>query len=145
MEFRWYNYGDRGLKDGFDIRLEVFCKEVGFSEDFEFDAGDKEALHLVCYDGGKAVCNARILKEGDNSYHFGRLRCPKEYRGKGYGKATVLQAVEKCRQLKANTITLGAKYDKKGFYEALGFTAYGEIFQEEGIPHINMKTDLTEE
>ena len=35
MEFKWYTYNDAGLEDGFEIRREVFCKEVGFSEEFE--------------------------------------------------------------------------------------------------------------
>ena len=37
MEFKWYTYNDIGLQDGFEIRREVFCKEIGFSEEFEFD------------------------------------------------------------------------------------------------------------
>ncbi len=142
MTFKWYKWGDEGLQDGLGIRMEVFCKEVGFTPEFEFDDSDKDALHLVCYEGDKPVCNARIIIEEGSVWHFGRLRCLKEYRGKGYGKATMLQAVEKCKELQATAITLGAKYDKRGFYEALGFEEYGEIFEEEGIPHINMKKEI---
>ena len=142
MEFKWYRYGDEGLQDGFDIRMEVFCKEVGFSVDFEFDEGDKQAMHLVCYDNGTPVCNARILEEEPGVWHFGRLRCPLQYRGKGYGKVTVLEAIKKCGEMDAKKVILGAKYDKKGFYESLGFTAYGDIFHEEGIPHIMMQKEL---
>lgn len=142
MEFKWYRYGDKDLNDGFEIRREVFCREVGFSEEFEFDEGDKKALHLVCYEGGEPVCNARILQEQPGLWHFGRLRCPKQYRKKGYGKRTVKKAVEKCSELQAKRVILGAKYDKKGFYESLGFTSYGEIFHEEGIPHIMMGMDI---
>ena len=145
MEFKWYTYEDEGLKDGFEIRKLVFCDEVGFSEEFEFDEGDKISLHLVCYDNGTPVCNARIFPEAEGIWHFGRLRAPRVYRGKGYGKATVQQAIEKCRQLKAHRITLGAKYDKVGFYKSLGFETYGEIFEEEGIPHINMQMELAQE
>jgi len=142
MDFRWYTYGEKGLEDGFEIRREVFCREVGFSEDFEFDAGDKDALHLVCYDDGVPVCNARLLQEQPGVWRFGRLCAPAQYRGKGYGKATLEKAVEKCRQENAHKVVLGSKYDKKGFYEAYGFTAYGDIFDEEGIPHIMMQLEI---
>lgn len=142
MEFKWYTYKDAGLKDGFEIRREVFCREVGFSEEFEFDAEDKNALHLVCYDNGVPVCNARIFMEQPGVWHFGRLRSPKQYRGKGYGKATVKKVIEKCEELNALKMVLGAKYDKIGFYQSLGFTTYGEIFEEEGIPHIMMQIEI---
>ena len=142
MEFKWYTYNDIGLEDGFEIRREVFCKEVGFSEEFEFDELDKTALHLVCYVDGKPVCNARIFMEHPGVWHFGRLCSPKQYRGKGYGKETVKQTIAKCGELNALKMVLGAKYDKKGFYESLGFKAYGEIFEEEGIPHIMMEIEI---
>ncbi|MBR5520695.1 MAG: GNAT family N-acetyltransferase [Oscillospiraceae bacterium] len=141
MEFKWYRYGEEGIEDAFEIRREVFCREVGFTEDFEFDEGDKTSHHLVCYEGGVPVCTARLLPEGDNC-RIGRLRRPAECRGKGYGKATMARVMEKCELLGAKTATLGAKYDKRGFYKPLGFTEFGEIFDEEGIPHIMMKKDL---
>ncbi|MBQ8604091.1 MAG: GNAT family N-acetyltransferase [Oscillospiraceae bacterium] len=143
MEFKWYKYGEQGIEDAFDIRREVFCKEVGFTEDFEFDDGDKTAHHLVCYDGGVPVCTARLLVE-DFNRRIGRLRRPKQCRGKGYGKATMEEVMKKCSRLVVEYATLGAKYDKKGFYEALGFEEYGDIFLEEGIPHIMMKKLVTE-
>ena len=142
MEIKWYKYTDEGIKDSFFIREEVFVKEVGFSHDFEFDDSDKQALHLVLYENGRPVCNARIIKESENSYHLGRIACIARHRGKGYGKVAVNEAVRKAAEMGAKKVTLGAKYDKKTFYEKLGFTAYGDIFDEEGIPHINMYKDL---
>jgi len=141
MEFRWYKYGEEGIEDAFEIRREVFCREVGFTEDFEFDEGDKTAYHLVCYADSVPVCTARLLPE-ENNARIGRLRRPKQYRGKGYGVSAMKATMEKCVQLGMGIATLGAKYDKKGFYEALGFTEYGEIFFEEGIPHIMMKKEM---
>ena len=142
MEFKWYTYNDAGLEDGFEIRREVFCKEVGFSEEFEFDELDKTSLHLVCYDDGVAVCNARIYEEHPGVWHFGRLCSPKQFRGKGYGKATVTKVIEKCKEMNASKMVLGAKYDKKGFYESLGCCAFGYIYEEEGIPHIMMQIEI---
>ena len=142
MEFKWYKYGDEGLKDGFDIRKEVFCKEIGFSEEFEFDDSDKNSLHLVCYEDGHPVCCGRIFPERQGVLHFGRLRRPLKYRGKKYGQATLKEAINKCKQLGAYKIILGAKYDKKEFYESFGFSEYGEIFYEEEIPHVMMKLEL---
>ena len=39
-------------------------------------------------------------------------------------------------------IHLFEKYDKKEFYKSLGFTEYGEVYYEEGIPHIMMQREV---
>jgi predicted GNAT family N-acyltransferase len=32
-----------------------------------------------------------------------------------------------------------AQLPVRGFYEKLGFTAYGDVYEEAGIPHISME------
>ena len=145
MEYKWYKYEDKGIKDAFRLRKEVFCDEVGFTEEFEFDDSDKLALHLVVYSDTEPVGTARIIREEGDTWHFGRLCCPIKHRGKGYGKLCLSLAVDKCLKLGADRVTLGAKYDKEGFYRSRGFTSYGEIFYEEGIPHINMEKKFDKE
>ncbi len=38
-----------------------------------------------------------------------------------------------------NTILLGAQSTAETFYEKLGYTAYGDPFEDAGMPHIYMK------
>lgn len=142
MNFKWYSFFDEGVQDGFNIRLNVFCDEVGFSKDFEFDENDKKSLHLVCYDNNTPVCNARLFLESPGTAHFGRLRRKKEFRGKGYGKATLKAAIEKCKELGISNMILGAKYDMKDFYLLQDFEIFGDIFYEQNIPHVMMKKEI---
>ncbi len=138
MEFRWYTRRDPGAEDAYKIRKIVFCDEVGFTEDFEFDETDKISCHLVLYLDGIPTGAARINREEGNTWHFGRLCCLVPHRGKGLGKALLNEAVRKCLLFGADKINLGAKYDKRDFYRSRGFSPTEEIFYEEGIPHINM-------
>ena len=57
MEFKWYTYKDPGLQDGFEIRREVFCKEIGFSEEFEFDSVGVAEINL-----GKNIISPAIVE-----------------------------------------------------------------------------------
>ena len=41
-----------------------------------------------------------------------------------------------------NEVHLHAQIHAKGFYEALGYTPFGDIFLEAGIEHISMKKKL---
>ncbi len=132
MEFRWYKYGDEGLKDGFAIRDAVFVKEVGYTPDAEFDDTDQISEHVVLYVDGKPVANARLFPEG-NTLRFGRLCTYAEERGKGYGRALVTECIRKAKELGAKELILGAMIEKVPFYESLGFEPYGEIFYEEEV------------
>ncbi len=140
MNFVWGKYADeKVVKDSFDLRMRVFVEEIGFSKEITYDENDKIALHIVEYIDEIPVCAARVLWEDDVTWHIGRLCAPAEERGKGYGKAMVTEILRKAGEENVPNVILGAKYDKKEFYESLGFTAYGDIFYEEDKPHIMMK------
>ena len=141
MEFKWYRYGDEGLKDGFAIRDAVFVKEVGYTPEVEFDDTDRISEHLVVYEDGKAVANARLFPEGD-TLRFGRLCTYPEHRGKGYGTACVRECIRKAKELGAANMILAAMIGKVPFYESLGFSTYGDLFYEEEFPHMMMKIEF---
>ena len=101
-----------------DIRIKVFMEEQGFKD--EFDDLDQECRHLVVFDQNKLI---------------GRIAVIKEYRGKKVGQYIVQSA---CSLLKG-TVCLHAQLQAKGFYEKLGFKAYGEIDYDEDCPHTWMK------
>jgi predicted GNAT family N-acyltransferase len=62
----------------------------------------------------------------------------KEHRGRGFG-AAVLAALE--REGTARGLArfqLSAQVSARGFYERAGYTAFGDIYDDVGIPHIDM-------
>ena len=63
----------------------------------------------------------------------------KDYRGKGLGSEIVAAAENEIKKIGGKYATLGAQLRAKGFYEKIGYTAYGEEYYEEYCPHINMK------
>jgi len=56
MEFKTY---DKLPSEARDIRVEVFVKEQGFQE--EFDSVDNYAMHVVVFDGGRAIATCRYF------------------------------------------------------------------------------------
>ena len=87
MEIKKY---DSLPEDARKIRIEVFVEEQGFEE--EFDSTDKIAKHFVLYVEGRAVATCRIFSEGVGRFHLGRVAVLKSERGKGFGKALMLEA-----------------------------------------------------
>ena len=86
MKFVWCRYGDKAMEDVLELRRQVLCAEIGFSDRYRLDEDDKDALHLLCRQDGQAVCTARIVRTTENTWLFGRLCAQARHRGKCGGR-----------------------------------------------------------
>lgn len=124
------------------LRRIVFIEEQGVSEADELDDLDDGAIHLLARDQGRPVASARLLLQGEVG-KIGRVCVLKEMRGTGLGQLLMLKALEELSRLpEITTAKLGAQCHALGFYEKLGFTAFGPIYDDAGIPHRDMKIVL---
>lgn len=124
------------------LRRRVFIEEQGVSEADELDDLDEQAIHLLAMSGGKPVGTARILLLGDTG-KIGRVCVLPEARGKGIGAGLIRAAVSELRALPGLArAKLGAQTHALGFYERLGFVAYGPVYDDAGIPHRDMVLDF---
>ncbi len=124
------------------VRRAVFIDEQGVSEADEIDGLDADCLHLLARDGAVPVGTARIQLIGDTA-KIGRVCVIAPYRGTGLGASLIRAALDVARG--QNGITqakLGAQIHALGFYEALGFKAYGPVYDDAGIDHRDMVRDL---
>ncbi|RDD68917.1 GNAT family N-acetyltransferase [Paracoccus versutus] len=125
------------------IRRAVFIIEQSVPEAEEWDGRDGEAIHLLARDAsGAAVGTARILVQGATG-KIGRVAVLQSARGTGAGAALIRAALEELRAMPGVTrAKLGAQTHAIGFYEKLGFAAYGPEYDDAGIPHRDMALDL---
>jgi ElaA protein len=122
------------------LRRTVFMEEQGVSEAEEIDGLDADCLHLLARDGDTPVGTARILFEDDVA-KIGRVCVLQDKRGTGLGRR-LIEAALQAAQGRAVKAKLGAQVTALGFYEGLGFTAYGPVYDDAGIPHRDMVRDL---
>ena len=124
------------------LRRAVFIEEQGVSEAEEWDGLDDGAIHLLAFRDGAAVGTARILTSGDTG-KIGRVCILPGARGTGLGAALILAALDALRARPGIArARLGAQTHAIGFYEKLGFSAFGPIYDDAGIPHRDMIRDL---
>ncbi|MEU5462311.1 GNAT family N-acetyltransferase [Streptomyces althioticus] len=136
----------------FGVRKEVFVAEQGVPEDIEYDAYDADAVHLLAVAGdGTPLGTARLLlgaaaaakNGGDPSVgSLGRLAVLKRARGLGVGAALVRAVEEAARERGLTGVDLHAQTHALGFYERLGYEAYGPRFPDAGMPHRAMRRAL---
>lgn len=137
MKIKWIN-GNEGLEDGYWVRRKVFIEEQKVPEELEIDEYDKAADHVIVYINNSPVATGRLVAINGEDL-FGRIAVLKEYRGRGLGKIVVDNLINRAEEKGIEEVHLHAQLTAKGFYESLGFEAYGEIFDDAGIDHIGMK------
>lgn len=126
----------------FAIRMDVFVGEQGISLAEEFDDFDGDAVHLVATDGDEFVGTARLIIEKYTG-KIGRVCVVKSHRGTGLGAKLVKAGLEIFIDRPDITRAyLSAQVNAIGFYEKLGFRAYGEAYDDAGIPHRDMEKTL---
>jgi predicted GNAT family N-acyltransferase len=120
------------------LRRVVFIEEQGVSEADEIDSEDEAAIHLLAKLDGAEVGSARLLLRGDHA-KIGRVCVLSAARGHGIGAALIRAAVARLRLVEGvGSVKLGAQTHALGFYQALGFEAYGAEYQDAGIAHRDM-------
>ena len=120
------------------IRLAVFVEEQRVPPEIEMDDKDAVCVHALAYAQGRAVGTGRLLPDG----HIGRMAVLKENRSLGVGSAILERLVEEARRRGMKEVVLSAQTHALGFYSRHGFMAAGEVFEEAGIPHQEMRRML---
>ena len=122
------------------LRSEVFVVEQNCVF-LDMDNKDQYSLHLMGYDGENLVASSRLIAPGKvyNEMSIGRVVSSPAYRGKGAGRELMNVSIEKCYKLfgKSN-IKIGGQLYLKKFYESLGFIQSSDVYDEDGIDHIEM-------
>ena len=129
---------DLGLL-GMALRREVFVVEQHVPPEEEADALDLTSTHVVAINDGMVVGVLRIIFLPEH-VKIGRVAVKASARGKGVALTLMRFAMEHARSRGETRFYLTAQTDKLALYEKLGFTAYGEEFQDGGMPHLAMKT-----
>ena len=118
------------------IRFEVFVDEQKVPAEIELDDMDAVCLHAVAYDGaGQAIGTGRLLPDG----HIGRMAVRQPGRGTGVGGAILTLLLEKARERGDAAVVLNAQTVAAPFYARHGFVQQGEVFEEAGIAHVEMR------
>ncbi|SFU90934.1 Predicted N-acyltransferase, GNAT family [Methylobacterium sp. 174MFSha1.1] len=127
------------------LRHDVFVVEQGVPADEEIDADDPVATHFVALVEGEVVGTLRVVfkPESPGQAKIGRVAVRRDRRGSGIARRMMLRAMAHCREIGVDRFVLAAQTDKLGFYETLGFVAFGPDFMDGGIPHRAMTMDCS--
>lgn len=133
------------------VRHEVFVVEQNVPAELEYDELDATSVHLLALDGDGAALGtgrlihgpqARGLTGVEGRVLLGRLAVVAAARGTGLGAALVRAIEQAGREHGGTELELHAQVQALGFYERLGYTAEGPVYEDAGIPHRTMTRAL---
>lgn len=128
------------------LRAEVFVLEqqcVYLDVDGQDLLGD--TCHLMAWREQQLVAYLRLLDpvQQDGNVVIGRVVTAPSARGQGTGHELMVQALDHGeRKWPGQPIYLSAQAHLQGYYGRYGFEPVGEVYLEDGIPHIGMRRDL---
>ncbi len=132
--------GTAGLYAALQLRSEVFVVEQACIFQ-DIDGADATAMHVLGTLGGQLVAYARCLPAGSKyaEVSMGRVVTHASVRGTGIGHALVEKALAcLAEQWGAQTVRIGAQARLELFYRQHGFVSTGDLYIEDGIPHVEM-------
>ena len=108
----------------------------------DMDDKDQMCHHLLGYKGDLLVAYTRIVPTGVSYPDYpsiGRVITSPQARGEGLGKILMEESIQRLFSLYGHVpIKIGAQLYLKKFYELLGFVQCGDVYDEDGIPHLPM-------
>lgn len=149
ISWQWRTFEKLNNQELYDIlalRQEVFVLEQKCLYP-DIDNRDSQAIHLLGMSDKKLAAYLRLFLKGTfhaNAISFGRVATAPFARNQGLGKSLIAQTL---LYLKDNnlqdTIRISAQIYLKKFYESFGFQSVGEMYDEDGIMHIDMIKKMT--
>ncbi len=121
-------------------RVDVFVVEQDCPYP-ELDGRDADALHLSAWANDGLAGYARLVPPGGRfaDPSIGRVLTTPAFRGTGLGRALMKQAIEAVEaEWPGRPIRVSAQDHLRAFYASLGFEADSEVYDEDGIPHVDM-------
>ncbi len=123
------------------LRSEVFVVEQACAFQ-DLDGSDARAWHLMGRDApGQLVAYSRLFGAGVKyaEASIGRVVSAPSTRGQGLGQVLMAQSIAHCAQYFAGVpVRIGAQARLQRFYEGFGFVLASDIYDEDGIDHVEM-------
>ena len=123
------------------LRYQVFVIEQKVPEDMEWDEFDQIAWHAIVTADNQTIGTGRLIIN-DRIAKIGRMAVQSSRRNQGIGKSILKSLIQTAKEKGAQECVLHAQTHAIAFYAKEDFEPHGPIFDEAGIPHVEMRLIL---
>ena len=143
LRWEWKRFEELSAEEVYTIlcvRQQVFVLEQECLY-LDADGKDRQAFHLMGFDGDALVAYARILDAGVSypEVSMGRILTTEKARGTGAGIQLMEVGLQRIEAHYGNVpVRISAQTYLLRFYEKFGFKSTGKQYLEDEIPHTEM-------
>jgi ElaA protein len=144
IAWRWHRFAELSgmqVHEILTLRQEIFVVEQNCVY-CDADWLDALSWHLAGWNEAEEMVSYARLTDPGSRYDvpsIGRLLTVKKRRSSGLARRAVEMAIDKARQEYGKTaVRIAAQSHLQKFYTTLGFMPISEIYDEDGIDHIDM-------
>ena len=141
LTFTLIDYGSAAYKEAVRLREEILRKPLGKRFSPEDIASEKEHLHVAGMMGPDMVASCMLVKDGRRC-KMRRVAVRADMQGKGVGSAMMQFCEQLAQEIGIEEIYCNARETAMAFYRKHCFIPEGDMFPEQGIPHIRMRKQL---
>jgi ElaA protein len=146
LSWSWKTFDQLSKEELYELlslRQSIFVVEQK-SWYLDADGLDNCSLHLLIKLNDLLLGYLRLLppKIKYDTPSIGRIAILENYRGNKIGSRLVKEGIQKSLEtFSTHSLTISAQEYLIKFYEDHGFKVFGEVYDEDGIPHIQMVKD----
>lgn len=142
VEVRVGSWAELG-QDAQAIRAEVFVREQKIPAELEWDAADAACVHAVAYNRfGLPLATGRWVQQAAKVAKIGRMAVIAPLRSAAVGGRVLGELMQSACRSGNELAMLHAQTSASAFYSRAGFEVRGPVFDEAGIPHVEMVNAL---
>ena len=142
VEVRVGSWDELG-RDAQAIRTAVFVDEQKIPAEMEWDEADAGCIHAVAVNRfGVPLATGRLLEHVPGVAKIGRMAVTQTMRGSRVGRSVLDALMKAARARGDHEVVLHAQVSAAPFYARAGFSQRGSVFEEAGIPHVEMVRSL---
>ena len=138
------DFGSSRYEQLVELRYKVLLEPLGLK--FLDSHRDKEVnyLHIGCIENldNKLIGGLMLIPLNNNIIRMMQVAVDSKHQGEGDGRELVHYAEQRSKKAGFEKIVMHAMLNVFGFYEKLGYTQEGDIFEERGITFAKMVKSL---
>lgn len=138
------DFGSRRYDELVELRYKILLEPLGLKFLDSFRDKEVSYLHVACLDNldDKIVGGLILAPLNDRQIRLMQVAVDPARQGEGIGRMLVGYAEKRAREAGYETIVMHAMLSVVHFYEKLGYTQEGALFEEQGITFAKMVKNL---
>lgn len=142
MALKIIDHGSGAYHQMVELRYNILRKPLGLGFSIEDLEKEKNDILMGCFDEERLEGCCILTEEDKHTIRLRQMAVLSGLQGKGIGRVLMMFAENIARDRGYRRLTMHARTSAIGFYEKLGYTTYGEEFEEVSIPHRTMEKHL---